>query len=172
MVSTGKRNIKDDGESIIHCLWIEWQIFLFAHTINKITRKMNGSMWVPITRHKEKNTWMKRICIYPHGTWRDNIRSVILDRRQRSGWSLKRRGEIRLSFKWRERPAGYSSKHVVCVLQPSHYSTKRVPATEERYVRTLSDCIPTSHNRCLSSGPICDNLWSLIYDGLFCLKNS
>ena len=35
----------------------------------------------------------------------------------------------------------------VWVLRPSHYFTKRVSATEESYVRTLSDCIPTTHNR-------------------------
>ena len=35
----------------------------------------------------------------------------------------------------------------VCVLRPSNHSIKRVPAIEERYVRTVSDCIPTSHKR-------------------------
>ena len=35
----------------------------------------------------------------------------------------------------------------VCVLQPLQYFTKRAPTTEERYVRALSDCIPTTHNR-------------------------
>ena len=35
----------------------------------------------------------------------------------------------------------------VSVLWPSHYFTKRFPATKERYVRTLSDCVPTTHNR-------------------------
>ena len=59
---------------------------------------------------------------------------------------------------------------------------KRVPATEEVYVRTLSDCIPTTHNRrrrrikicyifiylrvfrCLSSGSICD----IMYKNIIC----
>ena len=41
-------------------------------------------MYVPITNHKQKNTWAKRIFIYPHGTWKANIRCVILDWRQRS----------------------------------------------------------------------------------------
>ena len=52
---------------------------------------------------------------------KENIRSVISD--------------------WRQRPAGHSSRPVsspVRVLRPSHYSTKKVPATEERYVRSLS----------------------------------
>ena len=68
--------------------------------------------------------------IFPHGTWKDNIRSVILD--------------------WRQTLAGLLSRPVsshVCVLWLSHYFTKSVPATEERYVRTISDCIPTSHKR-------------------------
>ena len=47
-------------------------------------------MLVPITSHKQKNTWVMRIFIYPHGTWKDYIRSVIWD--------------------WRQRSAGYSSK--------------------------------------------------------------
>ena len=38
-------------------------------------------------------------------------------------------------------------QHFVCVLWPLHYFTKTVPATEERYVRNISDCIPTTHNR-------------------------
>ena len=66
--------------------------------------------------------------IFLHGTWEDYIRSIILD--------------------WKERPTGPSSKPVsspMCVLWLLHYFTKRVHATEERYVRTLSDCIPTSH---------------------------
>ena len=51
---------------------------------------------------------------------RDNIRFVILD--------------------WRQRPTGHSSRPVsspVCVPWMSHYFTKRVPVTEERYVQTL-----------------------------------
>ena len=35
----------------------------------------------------------------------------------------------------------------VCVLRSSQYFTKSVSAPEERYVRTLADYIPTTHNR-------------------------
>ena len=44
------------------------------------------------------------------------------------------------------RPTGHSSKPVgstVCVLRPSHNFAKRIPATEDRYVRTLVVYIPT-----------------------------
>ena len=84
-------------------------------------RKKNGSLLVPITSHKQKIREAKRMFIFPHGTWEDNIRSVILD--------------------WKQRPTGHSNKYVsspVCVLRPSSYFTKSFPATEERYVRTLS----------------------------------
>ena len=81
-----------------------------------------------------------------NGTWKDKIKSVNLDWRREVGWSHKRRGEIRWSLKRRERPAGHSSKYVVCVFRPSHYYTKRFPATEERYARTLSDCIPITQS--------------------------
>ena len=37
-----------------------------------------------ITGYQQKNTWAKKIFIYPHGTWKDNKISVILDWRQRS----------------------------------------------------------------------------------------
>ena len=110
IVFTGKRNIKYDGENIIYCLWIEWQRLLFADN-NKLLEK-NGSMYVPITSHKQKNTSVKSIYIYLHGTWKDNKMSVILDWRQRS---------VGLSSEG-ERPAGYSSRPVispVCVLWPS-----------------------------------------------------
>ena len=60
-------------------------------------------------------------------------------------WSLKWRGDSRGSLPSLERPAGHSSKHFMCVLRQSLYYTQRVPATEERYVRNLSDCILISH---------------------------
>ena len=60
--------------------------------------------------------------------------------RRSPSWSLKRRGETRWSLK-------QTYQLLLCVLRTSHYFTERVPATEERYVRTLSDCIPTTHNR-------------------------
>ena len=39
VVFTEKRNIKYDGENIIYCLWIEWQIFPFADKISKLPEK-------------------------------------------------------------------------------------------------------------------------------------
>ena len=36
---SGKRKIKDDGENMIYCLSIEWQIFSFADKINKLLKK-------------------------------------------------------------------------------------------------------------------------------------
>ena len=67
----------------------------------------------------------------------------------------------------------WSLKHIcqllVCVLRPPHYFTKRVPATEERYVRTLSDCIPTSYtsqpkNKNINFMFIYLRVLSLLYD--------
>ena len=43
--------------------------------------------------------WGKKIFIFPHGTWKDNLRSVILD--------------------WRQRPAGHSSRPDSCVCSPA-----------------------------------------------------
>ena len=60
------------------------------------------------------------------------------------------KAEICWSLKQRRRSAGHSSKPVgspVCVLRPTHYFTKKVSAIEERHVRTLSDCVFTSHKR-------------------------
>ena len=63
-------------------------------------------MLVLITSHKQRNTWAKKIFLFPHGVWKDNIRCEILDRRPRSArninWSLKRR----------VRPAGHSNRLV------------------------------------------------------------
>ena len=55
-------------------------------------------------------------------------------------WSLKRREGVHWSLK-------QTYQLLECVLRPPHYFTKRVLATEERYVGTLSDCVPTTHNR-------------------------
>ena len=41
-------------------------------------------MYVPITSHKQKIREANRIFQLPHGTWKDNTRSVIFDRRQGS----------------------------------------------------------------------------------------
>ena len=98
VVFTGKRNIKDDGENIIYWLWIDWQIFPFADKINKLPKKRKY-----VSSDKEKNTWTKRIFIYPHGTWKDNIWSVILDWRQRSACHSSEG----------KRPVGHSSRSVI-----------------------------------------------------------
>ena len=145
VVFKGKRNIKYDGESIIDCLWVELQIFPFVDKINKLQGK-NGSMYVPITGHKQKITWVKRIFVYLHGTWKDNIRSVILDWRQRSArethWPLKQRERSAGHSSERGRSACLSSRPVFspCVFSSRRRTTsqKGSPAIEERYVRTLS----------------------------------
>ena len=83
--------------------------------------------------------------ILQHGTWKDNIRSVNFDWKRdpmvthAKGWGplvFQAKGEIRWSLK-------QTCQLCVRVLRPLHYFTKRVPVTEERYVRTLSDSIPT-----------------------------
>ena len=129
VVFTGNKNIKDDSKNIIYCLCIEWQIFLFACKINKFPEK-NGSMLVPITSHKQKNTSAKRIFINLHGTWNDNMRSVILDWRQRSsGHSSEGERSTGLSSKGGERPGGHSSRHISssCVFCRRTTSQKRSP---------------------------------------------
>ena len=67
-----KEKIKEIGENIIYSLWIEWQIFLFVYKINKLPE------------NKQKIRKAKRMFILPQGTWKDNIRSVILVKRKRS----------------------------------------------------------------------------------------
>ena len=62
-------------------------------------------------------------------------------RSSKGGDPLVSQGEVRWSLK---QPCQLLRE----CLRPSHNFIKRVPATEERYVRTLSDCIPTSHKRC------------------------
>ena len=104
---------------------------------------------------------------------------VILDWRQRSA-QAKGRGPLVSEGK---EETHWSLKQtcqlLVCVLRPPHYFTKRVPATEERYVWTLTDCIciytksPRLKNkninyifiylriiRYLSGGAICDTTMS------------
>ena len=39
VVSQERGKIKDDGENVIYCLLIEWQIFPFADKINKLQEK-------------------------------------------------------------------------------------------------------------------------------------
>ena len=92
-----------------------------------------------------------------------------------SVWDLK--GYIMsVILDWRQGPAGHSSEgkihwslkkpvgFPVCVLRPSDYFPKRVLAIEERYMRTLSDCIPTTHNRrCWRR----KNLYLYIYESFF-----
>ena len=64
----------------------------------------------------------------------------LLKQRREIRWSLQQRGEIRWSLKRRGRSASHSSKPVSSpVCSPV--------TTEEIYVWTLSNCIPTSHKR-------------------------
>ena len=146
----------------------QWQMFPLADKINKLTRKIREAKWM---------------FILPYGTWKDNIRFVNLDWRgdplitqakTKILWSLKRKRVVRWSLKRRERSSGHPSKHVMSVLRPSLLYTQMVPATAEKYVRTFSDSIPTSHtspsknkninymfiylrvHHCLSDGAICD----------------
>ena len=128
VVFTGKRNIKDDGENIIYCLWIKWQIFRFADKINKLPEKK--SMQVLRTSHKQKNMWVKRIFIYRHGTWKDNIRSVILDK-------AKIHCSLKLTL----------TLTSLCVFSSCHITSQKGSPPQKKNVQTLSDCIPTIHNR-------------------------
>ena len=70
---------------------------------------------------------------------------------RRPATNTKGRGPLfsqaKAEIQWSRKRKGETWQLLVCVLRPSHYFTKRVPATDERYVRTLSDCIPTTHNR-------------------------
>ena len=101
--------------------------------------------------------------------WRDSLASQATGR---DPLVAQVKGETRWSLK-------QTCQILVRVLRPPNYFTKRVPATEERYVRTLSDCVPTytqsspSKNKninymciylrvlhCLSSSAICDPMKS------------
>ena len=115
----------------------------------QITGK-NGSMYVPITSYKQKNMWSKRIFIYPHGNLKRQYKVCNFLLKAEIRWSLKRKGRYAgLSSEGRDTLVTQAdlSAPPVCVLQPSHYFTKRVPSTEEKHARTLSDCIPTTNNR-------------------------
>ena len=66
-----------------------------------------------------------------------------------STWDLKRqykfcRYALKAETRWLVKQ---TCQLLVFVQRPSHYFTKSIPATEGRYVRTLSDCITTTHNR-------------------------
>ena len=39
VISQEREKLKDDGENVIYCLLIEWQIFPFAGKINKFPEK-------------------------------------------------------------------------------------------------------------------------------------
>ena len=64
---------------MIYCLWIEWQVFPFADKINKLPEKT--FLDAAINKNMRE---AKKMFIFPHRTWKDNIRFVILDWRQRS----------------------------------------------------------------------------------------
>ena len=66
-------------------------------------------MWVPITTHKQKNTWGEE---YVHtSTWdlKRQYKVCKFGLKVEIHWSLKRRGEIRWSLRPRGRSAGLSS---------------------------------------------------------------
>ena len=100
-------------------------------------------MLVQITSHKKKIREAKRSSYFPMGLERQY---KICNLGLKAGHSSEG-GKNRWSLKRKERPAGHSSRPVMCVLRPLHYFRKRVLASEERYARTLSDCIPITHNR-------------------------
>ena len=73
-------------KNIVYCLWIEWEIFRYADKINKLSEKKRQY----VSSDNQPIRAAKRMLILPHGTRKDNIRSVILD--------------------WRRRPSGHSSE--------------------------------------------------------------
>ena len=95
----------------------------------------------------------KRMLILPYGSSKDNMRSVILDWRKRSSGRSNEGERFAGRYEKGRRPLVSQSKGetrwsltqtcqlLVRVLQPSHYFTKKVSATEERYLRTVSDRI-------------------------------
>ena len=91
-------------KNVIYCLWVEWQIFPFADGVNKLPEGKHGSVCVfryPAMGRKYFEA--KRMFIFPHGTWKDNIRSVIWDWRQRSaGRSSEGERSAVLSSEWRD----------------------------------------------------------------------
>ena len=119
-------------------------------------------MYVSITSHKQKNTWAKWIFIYHIEKTIKGLQFLTEDRdtvvaqtKGRGPLVSQAKGETAGHSSEGGNPASLSKErgescwslkqtcHLpVCVLRPSHYFTKRVPATEERYARSLSDCIP------------------------------
>ena len=120
--------------NIIYCLWIEWHIFPFADKINKLPENKNENMKVPITSHKQKIRVAKRMFILQHGTWKDNIRSVISDRRQRSSGHSKE-GEKSAGFtSGGEKPASHSSRLVSssCVFSGHHTTSQKGSSPQKK----------------------------------------
>ena len=148
---------------MIFCLWLEWQIFQLADKINKLPEKI-GSMQVPITNHKQKNTWSK-----------EDVHT--------SAWDLKRqynvcnfvlKAQTLWSLEWRERPAGLSSRsvcssYVFSGRRPTSPRHRRKICANSLWMYSYEIQSPSSKNkninyisiyqrvfRCLCSGSICD----------------
>ena len=122
-------------------------MFLFADKIKKLPEK-NGNMWVPKTSQKtEKNTWAKRILIYPYGSWKDNIRSVIFDWRQRSaGCSNERerssgrsnKGERSASLSNERRELRVNQANMLCVSSGRLTTSQNVSLPQKKDMCELS----------------------------------
>ena len=118
------------AKNIIYCLWREWLIFPFADKINKLPEKTD--VWKFRLQDINRKYVRQRGCSYFFLGLEREYKDCNFGLKAETHWSLKQTCQL-----------------LVCVLLSSHYLTQRVPATEEIYVRTHSDCIPTTYNsRC------------------------
>ena len=124
---TGKRNIEYDGENIIYCLWIERY---FRSQIRSINYRKKRKYVSSDNQPKIKDTWGEEDVHTSACGLKRQYKVCNFALKAETHWSLKQTCQL-----------------LVCVLRSSHSFTKRVPTAEERYVRTFSDCIPTTHNR-------------------------
>ena len=101
-------------------------------------------MKFPITSHKQKKCVRRREWSYFLMGLEKLYKVSHFRTEGEIQWSLKRRGEVCWSLKRRERPAGHSSRPVIssCVFSGRRTTSQK---GSPRYVRTLSNCIPTLH---------------------------
>ena len=126
--------------------------------------------------------------ILPHGIWKDNIRSVNLDWRQRSA-SRSSEGERSAGLSGERRDLRVTQTNMSCVFSGRRSNTHKGSPLQKKDMRelslSLSDCIPTSHTslskneninymfiylrvlRCLSSGPKYDTSICLYFFEFF-----
>ena len=128
--------IKKDGK--------EYSLLLMDRVMDVSIRRWDRQM-------AEKGT---EVC----GFWWPAMDRGVREARKMFVWNLNNIGSAVLE--WVHRFTGRSSEQertrwslkqtcqlLVCVLRPLHNFTMVVPATEERCVRALSDCVTTTHSR-------------------------